>query len=69
MNNTMMTALVNTWCTTTLINSRLMSGCSRCGTVKVVDGKDIKCKGARQVEIKVRGVRVKVEVIFNESHH
>ena len=41
-----------------------MSGCSRCGTVKAVDGRDIKCKGARQVEIKVRGVRVKVEAIL-----
>ena len=63
-NNTVMTALVDTGCTTTLINSRLMSGCSRCGTEKAVDGRDIKCKGARQVEIKVRGVRVKVEVIL-----
>ena len=41
-----------------------MSGCGRCGTVKAVDGRDIKCKGARQVEIKVRGVRVKVEAIL-----
>ena len=63
-NNTVMTALVDTGCTTTLINSRLMSGCGRRGTVKAVDGRDIKCKGARQVEIKVRGVRVKVEVIL-----
>ena len=41
-----------------------MSGCGRCGTVKAVDGRDIKCKGARQVEIKIRGVRVKVEAIL-----
>ena len=41
-----------------------MSGCSRCGTVKAVNGRDIKCKRARQVEIKVRGVRVKVEAIL-----
>ena len=67
--NTVMTALVDTGCTTTLINSRLMSGCSTCGTVKVVDGRDIKCKGARQVEIKVHGVRVKMESDINESHH
>ena len=64
MNNTGMTALVDTGCTTTLINSRLMSGCGRCGTVKAVDGRDLKCKGARQVEIKVCGVRVKVEAIL-----
>ena len=38
-----------------------MSVCGRCGTVKAVDGRDLKFKGARQVEIKVRGVRVKVE--------
>ena len=63
-NNTVMTALVDTGCTTTLINSRLMSGCGRCGTVKAVDGRDIKCKGVWQVEIKVRGVRVKVEAIL-----
>ena len=63
-NNTVMTALVDTGCTTTLINSRLMSGCSRCGIVKAVDGRDIKCKRARQVEIKVRGVQVKVEAIL-----
>ena len=64
MNNTVMTTLVGTGCTTTLINSRLMSGCSRCGTVKAVDGRDIKCKGIRQVEIKVHGVQVKVEAIL-----
>ena len=64
MNNMVMTALVDTGYTTTLINSRLMSGCGRCGTVKAVDGGDIKCKGAWQVEIKVCGVRVKVEVIL-----
>ena len=46
-NNTVMTTLVDTGCTTTLINSRLMSGCSRCGTVKAVGGRDIKCKGSR----------------------
>ena len=63
-NNTVMTALVDTRYTSTLINSRLMSECGRCGTVKAVDGRDIKCKGARQVEIKVRGVRVKVEAIL-----
>ena len=45
-NNTVMTALLDTGCTTTLINSRFMSGCSRCDTVKAVDGRDIKCKGA-----------------------
>ena len=32
--------------------------------MKEVDGRDIKCKGARKVEIKVRGVRVKVEAIL-----
>ena len=41
-----------------------MNGCGRYGTVKAVDGRDIKCKGAWQVEIKVCGVRVKVEVIL-----
>ena len=41
-----------------------MSGCGRSGTVKAVDGRDIKCKGAQEVEIKVRGLRVKVEVIL-----
>ena len=41
-----------------------MSGCGRCGTVKAVDGRDIKCKGARQGEIKIRGVRIKVEAIL-----
>ena len=41
-----------------------MSRCGRCGTVKAVDGRDIKHKGAQQVEIKVCGVRVKVEVIL-----
>ena len=64
MNKTVMTALVDTGCSTALINSRLMSGCGRCGTVKAIDGRDIKCKGAWQVEIKARGVRVKVEVIL-----
>ena len=59
-----MTTLVDIGCTTTLINSRVMSGCGRCGTVKAVDGRDIKCKGARQVEIKIRGVLVKVEAIL-----
>ena len=63
-NNTVMTALVDTGCTTTLINYRLMSVCGRCGTVIAVDGRDIKCKGARQVEIKVHGVQVKVEAIL-----
>ena len=32
--------------------------------MKAVDGRDIKYKGTRQVEIKVRGVRVKVEAIL-----
>ena len=32
--------------------------------LKAVDGRDIKCNGARQVEIKIRGVRVKVEAIL-----
>ena len=63
-NNTVMTTLVDTGYTTTLINSRLMSGCGRCSTVKAVDGRDIKCKGAWQVEIKVCGIRVKVEAIL-----
>ena len=64
-NNMVMTTLVDTGCTTTLINSRLMSGCSRCSTLKAVDGRDIKCKGARQVEIKVSGVHVQVGAILN----
>ena len=32
--------------------------------MKAVDGRDIKCKGIRQVEIKVHGVQVKVEAIL-----
>ena len=40
-----------------------MSECGRCGTVKAVDGRG-KCKGARRGEIKVRGVRLKVEAIL-----
>ena len=48
-NKTVMTALVDTRCTTTLINSRLLI---RCGIVKAVDGRDIKCKGAWQMECK-----------------
>lgn len=63
-NDSVMTALVDTGCTTTLINSKLLKRYGRSGTVKAVDGRNIECKGARQVEIKVCGMHVKVRAIL-----
>lgn len=52
-------ALVDTSCTATLLNPKLVSEWSRSVTVKAVDGKEVKFKGTQQVEIKVCEVRKK----------
>lgn len=57
-------ALVDTGCSTTVLVSRLAGKCEgEDNGLVAVDGREIRCKGAKEVELTVRGIRLRVRAI------
>ena len=55
-------ALVDTGCTTTMVNEELVKGVEGEATVTAFDGREVKCKGTAHVHMEVAGEQVDSEV-------